>query len=112
MRRIVKQFSGFLAVVLLALPVWAGSHSDTAILEVDQPTMIGTAQLSPGTYQLQAKESGDTLQVLREGKVVATIPCHWTQLPKKAEASEVVTTKNQVTQVQFGGRTEAITFNR
>lgn len=115
MRINVKQCLGALTVLFLALPIWAGtqtSRRDTATLDVEQPTMIGTTQLKPGDYQLQARENENTLQVLHDGKVIAQVPCHWMELPKKAENSEVITMKNQVTQVEFSGRTEAITFNR
>ena len=114
MRINVKHCFSAFTVLLLALPIWAGTQTrkDTAKFDVSQPTTIGTTQLKPGVYQLEAKESEDMLQVLHDGKLIATVPCHWTQLPKKADNSEVVTNANQVVQVEFSGRTEAVTFNR
>ena len=65
-----------------------------------------------GNYQLRAEEGQSNLEIIHDGKVVATVPCSWMQLPSKAEYSEVQSNANQVTQVQFSGRTEAIQFNR
>jgi hypothetical protein len=66
----------------------------------------------PGNYQLRAEEGQSELQVIHDGKVVATVPCHWTKLTNKPANSEVQINDNQVTQVQFGGRIEAIEFNQ
>ena len=97
------------AVLILALPVWA--RTDSALLSVSQPTTIGTKQLNPGDYQLRAEEGQPQVEVLRDGKVLAQVPCTWIELPAKASNSEVITNNNQVNQVEFEGRTKAITIN-
>ena len=99
------------AVFFLTAPIWARpetARTDTAQWDNLQPTMIGTTQVKPGDYQLRAHETEDTLDVLRNGKVVAQVPCHWIELSKKAGNTEVVMNKNEVVQVQFQGRTEAV----
>jgi hypothetical protein len=73
---------------------------------------IGSTQLQRGQYQLRAEEGKSELQVIQKGKVVATIPCQWIQLPAKASYSQVLTDADKVAQVQFGGRIAAIEFNQ
>jgi hypothetical protein len=72
---------------------------------------IGGTQIQPGQYQLKAEEGKAELQVVAKGKVVATVPCHWTELSAKPSDSQVSTDGDKVTQVQFGGRTSAIQIN-
>ena len=52
------------------------------------------------------------MEVLNRGKVVAQVPCQWTQLSQKAQASEVDVDGGQVTQVKFGGKNSAVSFNK
>lgn len=100
-----------LAFAFVTLPVWA-AHTDSMVWEPTQAITIGTTQVQPGHYELRAEEGQSNLQVIKDGKVIASVPCNWMQLPNKAEYSEVQSNGNQVTQVEFGGRTEAIQFNR
>jgi hypothetical protein len=46
------------------------------------------------------------------GKVMVKVPCSWTQVTNKAVYSEVATLNNQILEVQFSGRREAIQFNQ
>jgi hypothetical protein len=100
-----------LAFSLVALPLWA-AHVDSTDWNPSQSMMIGSTQLQRGQYQLRAEEGKSELQVIQKGKVVATIPCQWIQLPAKASYSQVLTDADKVAQVQFGGRTAAIEFNQ
>ena len=99
-----------LAFSLITLPVWA-AHSDSFSWEVHEPTTIGNAQVKPGNYLFRAEEGQSELQIIQDGKVIARVPCHWTHLPAKASSSEVKTLDNQIIQLQFAGRREAIQFN-
>ena len=99
------------AALLMVVPIWAKpkpDRTDTATWEPIEAVTVGTTQIQPGNYTLRAQESGKTLEVLHDGKVVAQVPCHWIELPKKAENTEVSTNDNKVTQIQFAGRTEAV----
>ena len=98
------------AFLLIALPVWA-AHSDSMSWELKAPTTIGSSQVQPGNYLFRAEEGRAELQIMQDGKVIARVPCHWTQLAKKAAYSEVQTQDNQIIEVQFAGRREAIQFN-
>jgi hypothetical protein len=106
-----KKYLAVFAFSLIALPVWA-AHTDSLSWEPTQAVKIGSTQVMPGQYQLRAEEGQSNLEVVHNGKVIASVPCTWMQLPKKAENSEVQTNNNQVTQVEFDGRSEAIQFNR
>lgn len=106
-KRTVAAFAG----LLFALPVWAG-HTDYADWSVSQPATIGTMQVTPGEYQIKAEEGQSQLSVMSKGKVVAQVPCKWTNLPGKAEYSEVVIDSNKVTQVKFSGRNQAIDLSQ
>lgn len=98
-------------VAAMALPIWAkpkNERTDKASWDPAQAVTVGQTQLQPGEYTLQAQESGKTLDVMRDGKVVAEVPCHWIELPKKAPSTQVDTNANKMVQVEFEGRTEAL----
>ncbi len=106
-----KFFGAVVAAVILTAPVWAASassHKDSARFDAAEATTIGNTQLQPGHYTFEAREDQSRLNVLKDGKVVATVPCHWVQLQKKPSASEILSNKNQVNEIRFGGRTEAV----
>ena len=106
----MKSYLAAIAVLGLSLPLWA--HTDSVPFEVDQTLTIGTQQLEPGNYNLKAKDGENQLTIVRnnDGKVVATVPCQWVDLSKKASQSEVVTNANRVVQIEFDGKTKAIEF--
>jgi hypothetical protein len=100
-----------LAFSLITLPVWA-AHSDSFSREIHEPTTIGNAQIEPGNYLFRAEEGQSQLQIVQDGKVVARVQCHWTHLTNKAASSEVKILENQIIQLEFAGRREAILFNQ
>jgi hypothetical protein len=108
MRIQARYYVTALALFGLALPVWA--HTDTAHLSVTDPTMIGGTQLKAGDYRLEIKDNQTQMTVVdtTTGKTVAEVPCHWIQLPNKPDATDVVMRQNQVTEVDFGGKTQAV----
>lgn len=109
MRWTAKQFLGGLAILVFALAVCARPDKTyTAEWSTSQATMIGHTQIKPGTYKVEAQENQNTLNIVRNGKVVAQTSCHWIQLPKKADDTEVDTNHNQIVEVEFSGKTEAI----
>jgi len=100
-----------LALLLVTLPAWA-AHSDSFSWQIHVPTTIGNAQIKPGNYVFKAEEGRFELQIIQGNEVIATVPCHWTHLRDKASASEVKTLDNQIIQLQFAGRREAIQFDQ
>jgi hypothetical protein len=100
-----------LAVLLLTLPALAAKNApgtNSATFSVHDPTTIGTTQLKPGEYSLQAVDGQNELEILQRGKVVGKAPCHWITLPAKAEQSEVLADQGKVTQVNFKGNAQAV----
>jgi hypothetical protein len=107
MRFYLKKCLAVAAVLLFAAVVWASTRTDSTRYDVTQAMKIGQTQLQPGRYMLKANESQDQLRVLHDGKLIATVPCHWVKLNHKANYSEVRSNKHRVTQVEFSGRQEA-----
>jgi hypothetical protein len=101
----VKHCIAVLAVLTLTLPVWARTYKETINPEKD--TMIGGTQLKAGSYDLSADPSKKELQVLVNGKVMATVQGQWVKLPAKPQYSTVVSDGNKITQVQFSGSDQA-----
>jgi hypothetical protein len=107
MRFYLKKCFAVAAILLFAAVVWASTRTDTTRYDVTQTMKIGNTQLNPGRYMLKANESQDQIRVLHDGKLVATVPCHWVKLNHKPDNSEILSTKNRVTRVEFKGRQEA-----
>jgi hypothetical protein len=98
------------AFSLAAVPLWA-AHSLSTDWSPEQTITIGTTQVQPGQYELKVEEGKSELQVLKKNKVIATVPVHWTKLPAKAHDSEILTDGTKVTEVEFGGRNDAVQIN-
>ncbi len=105
-----QQALGGLALLAMALPVWA--KTDTVQYTATQPTTIEGHKLAPGTYTLNASDTTNKVVIQQNGSTVATLPCKWIQLPKKADRSEVLSNNSTVTELKFAGKTEAATFAR
>jgi hypothetical protein len=99
-----KQFISGLAVLTLTMPVWARTYKQSLPLQKD--ATIGSAQLKPGEYQLTADDAKTELNILRNGKVVATVPGQWVKI-QKPQSSTVLSDGDKITQVQFGGSEQA-----
>ncbi|HUJ30156.1 MAG TPA: hypothetical protein VLY23_02670 [Candidatus Acidoferrum sp.] len=111
MKSYARYYLGVLSVLILTMPAWAGSkpsHKDSTDYDVTQEMMVGKTQLQPGHYTINAREFENQFDILRDGKVIATVPCQWVRLPKKAEQSEISSTGDHVNEVEFGGRNEAV----
>jgi hypothetical protein len=106
-----KKSLAILAFSFTAIPVWA-AHVDSIDWAPARSMTIGTTQIQPGQYQLKAEEGKSELQVIAKGKVIATVPCHWTALPSKPQSSEILNDGDKVTEVQFGGRPSAVQFDQ
>ena len=95
-------------VAFLALPVWARTAS--AQLTVTNPTTIAGKQLKPGTYNLEVQPNQTQLKVVDASsrKTVAEVPCQWIQLKNTPANTEVLVDKNNVTEIEFSGKTQAV----
>lgn len=108
MRSRVLQCFTVLAVLIIAMPIWARSKS--AEVHLTDPATIGTTQLQPGAYTLKVDDGGTQVSVVRQGKIIAEVPCHWVQLSAKPKTTEVNFTANQITEIEFGGDLQAAQF--
>lgn len=106
MRLNALQFAGLFALLALATPVWA--HTDSATIESNGNTSIAGTQLKAGEYQLKVQDNADHLQVTQNGKVIAQVPVKWVQLNNKAPQTEVNINANQIVEVDFAGKTQAV----
>lgn len=104
----LKKYFAVLAIFVFAAIVWASTRTDSTAYDVTQPIEIGQTHLKPGHYTIKANESKDQFRVLQNGKVVATVPCHWVKLHRKAGNTEILSNRDRVTRVEFKGRTEAV----
>jgi hypothetical protein len=105
MRLRVKQGVAVLAVLAFSLPVWARTYKEE--LNADKDTNIGGTMLKAGSYELAADSTKKELQILSNGKVMATVQGDWVKLPTKPQYSTVISDGNKVTQVQFSGTDQA-----
>ncbi|HKV49363.1 MAG TPA: hypothetical protein VJN69_14815 [Candidatus Acidoferrales bacterium] len=105
-----QQALGGLALLAMAVPVWA--KTDSIQYVTTQPTTIEGHQLAPGSYTLNASDTTNQVVVKKSGATVATVPCKWIQLPEKAKMSEVLSSQSNLTELKFAGKTEAATFAR
>lgn len=101
----VKHFMAVLAVMALTSPAWARTYRETITPEKD--TMIGGTQLKAGSYDLAGDPAKKELQILLNGKVMATVQGTWVKLPQKPLYSTVLSDGNKITQVQFSGSDQA-----
>jgi hypothetical protein len=109
MRIHAKRFLTALSLTaFMALPVWA--HTDSAQLTVTNPTAIAGRQLKPGTYKLEVQPDQSQLKIINSysDKTVAEVPCHWITLKSAPNNTEVLLNKDTVTQINFGGKTQAV----
>jgi len=105
MRLRMKHYLAGLVVLTAAIPVWA--HVYKQPLTIDKDMTFGSAQLKPGTYQLNADNAKKELSILQNGKPMATVPGQWVKLPQKAEYSTIVSEGAKINQVQFSGSDQA-----
>jgi hypothetical protein len=105
MRIHTKHFIAGLAVLTLTMPAWARTYKQS--LKTDKSEMIGTTQLTAGSYEIAADDAKKELNILENGKVMATVQGQWVKLPKKPQYSTVISDGSKITQVQFSGSDQA-----
>ena len=105
MRFRVKHYIAGLAVLTLTMPVWARTYKEPLIL--DKSSTLGSTQRKPGTYQLTADDTKKELNILQNGKIIATVQGQWVKIPQKAQAASIDTDQDKITQIQFSGSDQA-----
>ena len=107
----MKTCFAVVAALVLSLPIWA--RTDSAHLVVEHTVTIGAQQLEPGTYNIRANDGGKEISIARadNGRVVASVPCEWVQLPQKARQTAVRFDADRVVEIDFSGKTEAVAIH-
>ena len=95
-----------LAAAAFAIPVWA--HGLSAPLSLDKPATIGDTTLKPGNYRVIVDSKTDQVRVTQDGRVLATVPGKWVTLKNKSPYTAVVIDKNQIQEIDFSGKTQAV----
>ena len=108
MRLRAMHYLPVLAVILLAAPVWA--HTESVQLQLIHSATIAGTHLSPGHDDFKVKDSAKEVNVVENGNVIAQVPCKWIQLTRKNPYSDVQFNKNQITELDFSGKNEAVKF--
>lgn len=106
----------FLAMLLLpATSVFAGTDVHKGSLNVGEEVQIAGKSLAPGNYTVKWEGSGPTAQVniVRQGKVVATVPAQVVQLQQRSnqDIAEVKVAGDGVktlTMIEFEGKSYAL----
>lgn len=100
--------------LLLSTVAFAANDNHKGSMSLGAAAQVAGKQLPAGDYDLKWDGSGPTTQVniVRDGKVVATVPARVVKLDRKADQDTVeVQTANgdrTVTAIQFGGKTYAL----
>jgi hypothetical protein len=104
-----KQYLTALCLMaFFALPVWA--HTDSAKLTVLNQMTIAGRTLKPGTYNLEVQPNQTQMKVVdtETFKTVAEVPVHWIHVNKAPSNTQVILNKNHVSEIEFGGKTQAV----
>jgi len=106
------------ALAALAITFSLGAfakNSNSGKFDLTYPARIGSTVLQPGHYEAEWTGSDNALQIsiLQHGKTVATAQGQLKQLPEKAPYTSVTMkkvsdNKQQVDEIDFGSRTEAL----
>jgi hypothetical protein len=105
MRFRVRHYLAGLALLTLTMPVWARTYKES--LALDKNSTIGSAQLKPGSYEFTADDTKKELNIIQNGKIIATVQGQWIKIPQKAQAPIIDTDHDKITQVQFSGSDQA-----
>lgn len=95
-----------IAAFAFALPVWA--RTESASLTLNKPATIGTTTLKPGTYRFVTQPSTNDIRVEENGRTVATVPGKWISLKNKSPYTDVVLSNDQIQEIDFSGKMQAI----
>lgn len=102
-------------LLFAAMSVFAGTDNHKGGLSLSAPAQVGGTQLEAGDYAVKWDGAGPAVQlnIIRNGKVVATVPAQVVNLDKKsaytqADISTGANGERTVTRLQFEGQTLAL----
>ncbi len=96
------------AILGLAMPLWARSMNVT--LDLMNSATIAGKRLKPGHYRFVANPKAPDVKVYRNYKLIAMVPGHWVNQPSRSPHSDVVLTKNKISELDFAGKTQSVKF--
>lgn len=103
--------------LLLATSAFAAKNPNQGSFEVFEPTTVDGHQLVPGQYRLTWEGTGPDIEamILSQGKVVATVPAHFTDLNAAPRENSTESRRNDdgtqsLTQLDFAGKKFAVAF--
>lgn len=100
------------AAVALAVPAAWAADMDVANVTFNYTMTLGDKTIQPGDYQFRVSPGETNVEIVSSSdqKVIATVTGKWITLKSKAPDSEVLSARNRVEGVEFGGQTDAIQF--
>lgn len=100
------------AVVALAVPAMWAADMDVAHVTFNYTMTLGDKTIQPGDYDFRVNPGETNVEIVSSSdqKVIATVSGKWITLKSKAPDSEVLSARNRVEGVEFGGQTDAIQF--
>ena len=107
MRVYTKMGLAVLFAIAFVVPAWA-AHKISASITLGNTATIGTTTLKPGNYRVVADPNTNQLQLLQCGHVLATTNVKWVDLKKKSPYTAVVMDKDQIREIDFSGKLQAI----
>lgn len=106
MRHRLHFLFALLALLAITCPAWA--HTETTRLTLNRPATIKNTTLRPGHYKFVVNPKTDEVRVMRNSRVVATIPGKPVELKNKSPYTAVVFNKRQIHEFEFRGKTQAV----
>jgi hypothetical protein len=101
----------------LVTTAFAANKANKGSFDVFDSVTVGGHQLAPGQYKLTWDGTGPNVEamILSQGKLMATVPAHLTDLDEAQGANATESRKNNdgsvsLTQVDFRGRKYALSF--
>ena len=95
-----------MAAFSFAIPLWA--HALSADVTLGKAATIGTTTLNAGSYHVVVDSKTNQVQFMQDGHVMATAPGKLVSLKSKSPYTALVLNKDQIQEIQFSGKAEAI----
>jgi hypothetical protein len=103
----IRYIDVLLFLFLAGIVTSAFGRTNVATLTFQRTVRLGATTLDPGTYNIRGDDAANKVEFEKDGKIVAQVQCHWTQLDVKSPADEVIMNNDAIQQIRFEGRTAA-----
>ena len=104
--------------LLLASSLFAANKANNGSFEISGSLTVSGHEIKPGQYKLTWEGTGGDVQamILMQGKLVATVPAHLSELNQREPNDAVVSRQNvdgsrALTEVDFAGKKYALSFD-